>query len=241
VHDGVGGSQVGRDGRQDHGLDDVRAQALGTDVGVVLGRDDDGPDSLRDAALVLDRDLGLAVRAEVRELARLADLGQPPGHPVRERDRQRHQLRRLTAGEPEHHPLVPGAELERGCCVIADLERGVDALGDVGRLLLDRDQRAAGQVVEAVVGARVADFADGVADDSLDVDVGGRRDLAKDHHQARRRGRLAGHPGVGILADDGVKDGVGDLVAHLVRMALGHRLGGEQVLGGVDDAHEREA
>ena len=51
----------------------------------------------------------------------------------------------------------------------------------------------------------------------------------------------AGDPGRGILADDGVQDGVRDLVAHLVRVALCDRLGGEQVLGGVDDAHEREA
>ena len=213
----------------------------GADIGVVLGGDDDGADALRDAALVLDRDLGLAVGPEVRQLAGLADLGQPAGHPVGQRDRQRHQLGGLAAGEAEHHPLVAGAELERRRGVVADLERRVDALGDVGRLLLDRDQRAAGQVVEAVVGPRVADVTDGVADDRLDVDVGRRRDLAEDHHQAGRRGGLARDPGVRILADDRVQDGVGDLVAHLVGMAFGDRLGGEQVLGGVDDAHEREA
>ena len=49
---------------------------------------------------------------EVRQLAGLADLGEPARHAVRERDRQRHQLRRLAAGEPEHHPLVAGAELD---------------------------------------------------------------------------------------------------------------------------------
>ena len=172
VHDRVGVAQLGRDGRQDDRLDDLRAQPLGADVRVVLGGHDDGPDPLRDAALVLDGDLGLAVGAEVRQLAGLADLGQPAGHPVGERDRQRHQLGRLAAGEAEHHPLVAGAELERRRGVVADLERRVDALGDVGRLLLDRDERAAGQVVEAVVGPRVADVADGVADDRLEVDVG---------------------------------------------------------------------
>ena len=161
-----------RDRRQDDRLDDLRAEPLGADVRVVLGRHDDGPDPLRDAALVLDRDLGLAVGPEVRQLAGLADLGQPARHPVGERDRQRHQLGRLAAGEPEHHPLVAGAELERRRGVVADLERGIDALGDVGRLLLDRDERAAGQVVEAVVGPGVADVADGVADDRLEVDVG---------------------------------------------------------------------
>ena len=124
------------------------------------------------AVLVLDRDLGLAVGAEVRQLAGLADLGQPARHAVGERDRQRHQLGRLAAGEAEHHPLVARAELERRRGVVADLERRVDALRDVRRLFLDRDQRAAGQVVEAVVGPRVPDVADGVADDRLEVDVG---------------------------------------------------------------------
>ena len=84
-----------------------------------------------DAVLVLDGDLGLAVRAQVRQLAGLADLGQPARHPVGERDRQRHQLGRLAAGEAEHHPLVAGAQLERRGRVVADLERRVDALGDV--------------------------------------------------------------------------------------------------------------
>ena len=173
VHDRVRLAQLGRDRRQDDRLDDLRAQPLGADVRVVLGGDDDGPDPLRHAALVLDGDLGLAVRAQVRQLAGLADLGEAPGHAMGQRDRQRHQLGRLAAGEAEHHPLVAGAQLVRRRRVVAHLEGRVDALGDVRRLLLDRDQRAAGQVVEAVVGAGVADVADDVADDGLEVDVRG--------------------------------------------------------------------
>ena len=157
-----------------------------------------------------------------------------------QRDRQRHELGRLAAGEPEHHPLVAGAKLERRGRVVADLERGIDALGDVRRLALDRHERAARLVVEAVVGARVADVADRVADDGLEVDVGVGRDLAEDEHEARRRGRLARDAGVGVVADDRVQDRVGDLVAHLVGVAFGDRLGGEQVLRGVDDAHRGE-
>ena len=51
---------------------------------------------------------------EVGQLAALADLGQPAGEAVGESDRQRHQLRRLTAGEAEHHALVAGAQLVDG-------------------------------------------------------------------------------------------------------------------------------
>ena len=42
--------------------------------------------------------------------------------------------------------------------------------------------------------------------------------------------RLAGHPGGRVLGQRGVQDRVRDLVGHLVRVTLGHRLGGEQVL-----------
>ena len=120
---------------------------------------------------------------------------------------------------------------------VANLEGRVDALGDVRRLALDRHQRAAGLVVEPVVGARVADVAHGVADDRLEVDVGVGRDLAEHEDEPRRRRRLAGDAGVRVVAQDRVQDGVRDLVAHLVRVAFGDRLGREQVVVGVDDAH----
>ena len=236
VHDRVGCAELGRDRRQDHVLDDLLAEALRPDIGVVLGGHDHGPHAGRPAMLVLDRDLRLAVRAEVRELAGLAGLGQAARHPVCQRDREGHELRRLTAGEPEHHPLVAGAELVDLDLLAADLEGGVHAERDVRRLLLDRDEGAARLVVEAVVRARVTDVADGLTNDLLEVDVGGRRDLAEDDHQAGRRGRLAGDPGIRVVAQDRVQDRVADLVAHLVRVTLGHRFRGEQVVRRVDDA-----
>ena len=131
VHDRVDVAQLARDRRQDHRLDDVGAEPLGARIGVVLGGDDDGPDAHRDAVRVLDGHLGLAVGAQVGQLPGAAHLGQPASHAVGERDRQRHQLGRLAAGEPEHHPLVAGPQLEGRRGVVADLQRGIDALGDV--------------------------------------------------------------------------------------------------------------
>ena len=71
VHDRVRVAQLARDRRQDDRLDDVGAQPLGADVRIVLGRHDDGPHPLGHAVLVLDGHLGLAVRAQVRQLAGL--------------------------------------------------------------------------------------------------------------------------------------------------------------------------
>ena len=144
--------------------------------------------------LVADRDLRLAVRAQVRQIARLAHLGEPLADLVREHDRERHQLRRLVRRVPEHHSLVAGAELVQRVVVarvVLHLVRGVDALRDVRRLLVDRDHDTAGGRVEAPLRVRVADVADPLADDAGDVDVGLRRDLARDDDEAGRDQRLA--------------------------------------------------
>src|SRR2546426_473567 len=81
-------------------------------------------------------------RAEVRNHAGSADLGETPNQAVGELDRHRHQLGRLPAREAEHHPLVP-----RAACV--------DPEGDVGRLLVDGGQDRAGVAIEPELGARV--------------------------------------------------------------------------------------
>ena len=87
----------------------------------MLGGDDDRPDPGRHAVVVLDGHLGLAVGPEIGELPGLADLGEPARHPMGEGDRERHQLRRLAAGEAEHHPLVAGADLV-GSRVVTDFQ-----------------------------------------------------------------------------------------------------------------------
>ena len=68
-----------------------------------------------------------------------------------------------------------------------------------------------------------------------------RADLAEDHDEAGRRGRLAGDAGLRVLGHDGVEDRVRDLVAHLVGVAFGHRLGREEVVRGVDDAGHQDS
>jgi hypothetical protein len=85
--------------------------------------------------------------------------------------------------------------------------------------------------VEALDRRVVADLQDPVADLLLDVDVTGRGDLTRDHHEAGRQQRLHRHPAVGILLEHGVEHGVADLVGDLVGVTLGHRLRGEKSSG----------
>ena len=159
--------------------------------------------------------------------------------PVRELDRQRHQLVGLVRGVAEHHSLVAGADaVERVVVAVLRLEGVVDALRDVGRLLVDRDDDAARLGVEAVLGARVADLPDRLADEPRNVDVGLGRDLAGDDDEAGRDQRLAGDAAGRIVPEDGVEDGVRDLVGDLVGVALGDRLRGE---GERARSHERRS
>ena len=131
VHDRVAGPKLAVDAGQDDRLDDVVVDALRLHVRVVLRGDHDRVHAHRAVALVLHGHLGLAVRAQVVQLAALAHLGQPAGHAVGQRDGQGHELRRLAAGEAEHHALVAGAGLVVGRAARPRLLGVVHALGDV--------------------------------------------------------------------------------------------------------------
>ncbi len=133
----------------------------------------------------------------------LADLGEALGHAVGQVDRQRHEHVGLVAGVAEHHPLVAGALLVELVVLAgtagAHLLGVVDALGDVGRLLVDRDHDAARVPVVAEALAVVADVADGAAHRRGDVHVGVGGDLSCDDRQPGGDHRLAGDPGLGVL------------------------------------------
>jgi hypothetical protein len=96
-------------------------------VGTVLRRQHDRVYSDRPIAVVLDGDLGLPVRPQIRKHAFAPRLGQAAHEFVRQHDWQRHQFRGLGAGKAEHQALVARAA-------------GVHALTDVARLLMNGRQ-----------------------------------------------------------------------------------------------------
>ena len=226
--------ELARQHRMHHVLPEVRLdQRLRVHALLVLGRDEHALDLDRAAVLVAHGHLRLAVRPQVRDQLGAAHLGEPVRQLVRERDRHRHELLRLTRGVAEHHALVAGAghvELVVVRGVGAGLVCRVHALRDVGRLLVDGRDHGAAVAVEAVATAAVADLADRLARDLRNVHVHVGRDLARDHDEPGVHEGLAGHAALRILGHHGVEDAVGDLVGHLVRVALGDRLRREQEL-----------
>jgi hypothetical protein len=222
--------------RVDHVLLDVRREhLLEVDLGRVLGGDHHGVEPDRTVTVVFDRDLGLAVGAQIRNGAVLADLRQALGEAVCQLDRQRHQLGRLAAGVAEHQALVAGAltvELV-DALALTGLVGVVDALGDVGRLRTDGHRHATGGSVEALVGGVVTDLEDLFPDETGDIDVGLRRHLSGDVDLTSGDQRLDGDTALGITLEHGVENRVTDLVGDLVRVALCDRLGGEKATGQV--------
>ena len=128
-----------------------------------------------------------------------------------------------VSSQAEHEALVAGAGLKR---VVARL---VDALLDVGGLLVVADQHGAAAVVDAVFGIVVADVLEGVAGDANVVDKGACRDFAREDDESRRAERFSRDAAIGILLENRIEHGVRDLVCHLVRMAFTHGLGSEEI------------
>ena len=101
-------------------------------------------------------------------------------------------------------------------------------LGGGAYLLLDGDNDVACLVVKSLGGVVVADVLDGIADDLLVVDRRAGGNLAEDHDHASLAAGFAGNTGGLVVLDAGVKDGIRDLVAELVGVALVDRLRGEE-------------
>jgi hypothetical protein len=192
----------------------------------MLGRDHDAGGLDRPAVLVAHGDLRLRVGPEPRLLAGLARLGEAAQDGMGVVDRRRHQLRRLAHRVAEHDALVAGALLLA--------VGGIDALGDVGRLLVQVILHLERLPMEAAL--VVADVANAFAGDVLDpVDHRLRpAHLAADDQPVGRGEAFAGHPALGRFGEEGVEHRVRDAVADLVRMALGDRLGGEVIFRPID-------
>src|SRR4029450_521563 len=114
--------------------------------------------------------------------------------------------------------------------VVLELVRLVDAERNIRRLLVNRDDDAAGVGVEPPFRVDVADLRNPLADELWDVHPRLGRDLPGNDDEPGRDQRLARDAPVGIVSEHSVEHRVRDLVGDLVRVALGDRLGREEIL-----------
>mmetsp|Transcript_30132 Transcript_30132/g.86786 ORF Transcript_30132/g.86786 Transcript_30132/m.86786 type:complete len:315 (-) Transcript_30132:61-1005(-) len=178
---------------------------------------------------VLDRHLRLAIRPQPPEQAALAHVGQCLAQARRDGMREGHAILGLVAGVPEHDTLVAGADIQ---VLLADMH----AACDVGALLVDAHQYLARLVAEAlavdareVVLVRVkSNFRDDAAHHLLVVHLRLCCDLAGKHHHVVLGHCLASHLALRIRRQARIEDGVGDLIADLVGVALVDGLRREQ-------------
>src|ERR1035441_1288112 len=183
--------------------------------------------------LRLSSDRRRASGAAVGQVAGGPAQGRAGGEPVREHDRQRHQLGGFPARETEHDALVTRALPVQfaGALALTVLEGVLHALGDVRGLGADRDGHATGRTVVTLYRGVVSDLQDLLPDDARDVHVGFCAHLTGHMDLAGGDQRLHGHVAVRIILDHRVENGITYLIRHLVRMTLRHRLGGKETSG----------
>ena len=213
--------------RRQDGLDDLFDHRLGqisvADLGMMLGRQHDGVDLGGLAIDILDGDLRLGVGTQPRDLAAVTQLGLALHQTMRQVQGQRHQLFGLVDRIAEHQALVAGALVQVQALAF------IHTLSDVGRLCVVSDQHGATLVVDAIVGVVVTDALDDTTRHRVIVDLGFGGDLTSQHDQTRVAQGLSGNARVLVLSQDGIEDGIGNLIGNFVRMSFGNRLRRKQV------------
>jgi hypothetical protein len=218
----------------------------------VLGRDHDLGAADRLAIDIADSDLAFGVGLQVKERTGAPLFRKHLENFVREVDRRRHERALLVdlafgAGEAEHHALIAGALLFTILFLF-----GINSHRDIGRLAVQQDLdvdaviRKPVLVVADVLDHATRDLGDQFAihhclaavlvkQRRLATTFAGDDDLVRGAQRFAAKARIhrafIGDAELDVVLDESIKNGVGDLIAHLVRVALRNGLAGEQIIG----------
>lgn len=196
-------------------LDELR---LGDGRGM-LGGDDDGVDTERDdlsgsIIAVLNSDLSLGIRSQPGEDARFTANNQSLDQSVGKNVSQRHELWSFISGITEHVALISSANFLWRLLSVA-----VDRVCDLGALFSDRNDDGAGLEVESLIRVVESDFLDGVTSNDLVVNHSHASNFTDDEDASSASGALAGDLRVGVDGQGSIENGIGDLVAKLIRVS----------------------
>ena len=141
-------------------------------------------------------------------------------------DRRRHECRRFRAGETKHEALVASTQIK---FIVASF---VDTLLDVLRLLVIADKNRATFMVDAIFGVVVANALQNTASKINVINVGVGGDFTCENDQSGRAESFSGNSAERVLFDTGIKNCIGDLIGHLVRMTFADRFRSKKIFAG---------
>ena len=179
---------------------------------------DDALDGDRFSAVVEEGNLRFRIRSEERIAARMAEPREFLHDAMAVVNWRRHERISFAACETEHHALIARALFMGEACI------SINALSDVGRLLVDFDDDFRVVGVEAEIVVVVSNIAGHFTGDFLEIDVGLGGDFAGKDDEIGCCKRFAGDARFRILREQSVENGIGNLVADFVRMAFGNGL-----------------
>ena len=104
----------------------------------------------------------------------------------------------------------------------------IDALRDVGRLLVVGHHHAAALVIKADIGIGITDALDGFARHLCVIDARTGGDLAGEYDKAGVCQRFGGNAAIFVLRENGIKHGIGNGIRNFIGMAFGNGFGGKQ-------------
>ncbi len=186
------------------------------DVRIVLRRQNDGVHCHWAITFVAQCDLAFCVWAQPRQLSTLTQKRLTFHQTVRVINRCGHQHVGFVGGITEHQPLIAGAQVF--------VFTFIDAHGDVGGLFANGIQYRAGRTVKTHVTAVVADIENHLAHQIFKINISRGAHLSSDDGHAGFDHGFNRNPCAFVFCENGIQHGVGYLIRHLVRVALGYRL-----------------
>ncbi|MNH10770.1 hypothetical protein D3C79_702590 [compost metagenome] len=171
------------------------------------------------AVVILESDLAFCVRTQPRQGTVFTDFGLALYQTVRVSHRRRHQHFGFVGGIAKHQALVAGTLFQR--------IGTVNALIDIRGLLADSAQHGTRVGVKTHIRMNITDFTYGFTGDFFDIYPSAGGDFATDQHHAGFHVGFASYARLRILFQDGVENGIGDLVGNFIGMPFGYGLGRE--------------
>jgi len=101
----------------------------------------------------------------------------------------------------------------------------VNAKGNISRLLVNGSDNRAGICVKSILAAGISDLSYSISYDLLNINISVCCDLSHNKNKTCCSCCFAGNTAHWILLDQSVKNGVGNSVAHFVRMTFSNRFG----------------